>query len=240
MRVSKLFALALPLALCVIAAPAWGAEDKVSNLMTDDGRLDPAWFGATAPEFHRCEGDRCKVGKDEITFDYFWVKPGFDIKGHTLMMKAWEPGPFLGDAKREDNEIKNGAKITTQAAAGLVKQLNKAWKGAATASATDGDWIVTARLVDCAGPFGFGFVKFSNATYDLKINDKASGALLLALHNRHIGGNDVVSDFIENTGNFLARLPDAEKLYGMGETIAAADARHQAEAAKEQEKKKKK
>jgi hypothetical protein len=239
MRTSMVASLAFLLAIGVLAAPPGMAEEKTKNLVTDDGRLDPAWFGATAPEFHRCEGDRCKQGKDEVTFDYLWIKPGFSLKGHALLLKPWEVTDFKGEAKRESDEIKNGAKITAGAPGELVKLLNKAYKGSATASLTDGDWVVTARLVDCAGPFGFGFLKFSNATYDLKITDKASGEMLLALHNRHIGGNDVVSDFFENTGKFLGRLTDAEKLYAMGETIADAQARHDAEEAKEKAKEKK-
>ena len=80
------------------------------------------------------------------------------------------------------------------------------------------------------GPFGFAFIKYSNTTYDLKINDKATGELLLALHTRHGSGGDVVEDFYENAAEFLAHLKDADKLFGMGETIVAADARHKAEA----------
>jgi hypothetical protein len=236
MRPSTTLGLAFLLSLGVLAAAPCAAEEKTKDLATDDGRLDPAWFGATAPDFHRCEGDRCKVGKDEVSFDYLWIKPGFSLKGHTLLLKPWEAADFRGDAKREANEIKNGAKITADAANELVKQLNKSFKGLATASLTEGDWIVTARVVDCAGPFGVGFLKFSNATYDLKINDKATGELLLALHTRHVGGKDVASDFCENVGKFLARMTDAEKLYAMGETIAAADARHKAEEAKEKKK----
>lgn len=88
------------------------------------------------------------------------------------------------------------------------------------------------RVVDCAGPFGIGFLKFSNATYDLKIADKATGEALLARNTRHIGGNDVAHDVIENAGRLLARLADAEKRYVMGATIAEADARRKAEEAK--------
>ena len=113
----------------------------------------------------------------------------------------------------------------------LVSDLSQADVSRRIASLTEGDWIVTARVVDCAGPFGVAFMQFSNATYDLKITDKATGEMVLALHTRHIGGRDVSSDFIENTGKFLGRLTEAEKLYGMGETIAAADARHKEEEA---------
>ena len=232
MRTSRQFGFVFLLLLCALAAPPCASEDKPKDLATDDGRLEPAWFGATAPDFHRCDGDRCKVGKDEISFDYLWVKPGFSLKGHVLLLKPWESVAFLGEAKRESGEIKNGAKITTDAATELVTMLNKAYKGLASASLTEGDWIVTARVVDCGGPFGIGWLKFSNVTYDLKITDKASAEMVLALHTRHVGGKDVASDFIENTANFLARLTDAEKLYEMGETIPAAEARRKAEEAK--------
>jgi hypothetical protein len=221
--------LAFLLPLLILAAPSRAAEDKPDNLMTDDGRLDPAWFGAQAPDFHRCEGDRCKIGKNETPYDYLWVKAGFDLKGHTLLLKPWEPGAFRGEAKRDPDEIKHGAKITAEAASELIKPLNKAYKGVATVSTTEGDWIVTARVVDSAGPFGFGFMRFSNTTYDLKINDKATGDLLLALHTRHGTGKDVVEDFYDSSAEFLGLLKDASKLYDMGETVAAADARHKSE-----------
>jgi hypothetical protein len=231
MRTSGRFAVAFILSLGAFAAPPRAAEEIPKNLMTDDGRLDVAWFGAQAPDFHRCEGDRCKLGKDEVSYDYLWVKPGFDLKGHTLLMKPWEAGAFRGDAKREPDEIKHGATITAGAVDELVKPLNKGYKGVATVSATEGDWVITARVVDSAGPFGFGFLRFSNTTYDLKINDKATGDLLLALHNRHITGKDVVEDFYESAAKFLALLKDANKLYDLGETLAVADARHKSEEA---------
>lgn len=231
MHTSGRLGLAFLLPLLFFAAPARAAEDKPSNLVTDDGRLDPAWFGAQAPDFHRCEGDRCKLGKDETPYDYLWVKAGFDLKGHTLLLKPWEPGAFRGDSKRDPDEIKHGAKITADAVDELVKPLNKAYKGVATVGATEGDWIVTARVVDSAGPFGFGWMKFSNTTYELKINDKATGELWLALHTRHGTGKDVVEDFYESAVGFLAHLKDANKLYDMGETVAAADARHKSEEA---------
>lgn len=236
MRASRIIPLALLLPFFVIASPPRAAEEKPKDLATDDGRLEPAWFGAQAPEFHRCEKDRCKLEGDEVSYDDLWVKPGFSLKGHTLLLKPWESVAFRGDAKREADEIKNGAKITSEAVKELVKPLNKAYKGIATVSATEGDWIVTARVVDCAGPFGFGFLKFSRTTYDLKINDKASGELMLALHTRHVTGDDVVEDFYESAAEFLALLKDAGKLYEMGETIAAAEARQKAEEASDKKK----
>ena len=177
MRSSKIRFCALMLVCCGLAAPRILAEDKIQDLATDDGRLDPAWFGAAAPDFRHCEGDRCKLGDDEVKFDYLWIKSGFALNGHTLLIKPWEPTAFRGTAHREAKEVKNGAKITAAAATELVKQLNKALKGAATASLTDGDWIVTARLVDCAGPFGIGFL--IGLVYLTKIRPPISAAELV-------------------------------------------------------------
>jgi hypothetical protein len=215
----------VPRSVLFLAAPARAAEDKPSNLMTDDGRLDPAWFGPQAPDFHRCEGDRCKLGKDETPYDYLWVKAGFDLKGHTLLLKPWEPGAFRGDAKRDPDEIKHGAKITAEAVDELVKPLNKAYKGVATVSATEGDWIVTARVVDSAGPFGFGFMKFSE--HDLRSEDQRQGDRRAVAGAAHVTAPARTSSRISTE---LRRVPRAsegrEQALRHGRDRGAADARH--------------
>ncbi len=228
------------LACCALVLPLRAGDDETKDLMTDDGRLDPAWFGAAAPDFHRCEGDRCKLDNKEVSYDYLWVKPGFSLKGHTLHLTEWAPAVFRGAAKRDDDEMKNGRQITTDAAKEFLKSLGKAWQGVATVSAGAGDLVLTGRVVDTLGPAGFGAFQFSSTTYDLKINDAASGELLLALHTRHGSGRKVVKDFFENSTEFLVHLKQAEKLYAMGETLAAADARHKKEAAAEEEEKNRK
>ena len=51
-----------------------------------------------------------------MTFDYLWIKPGLSVKGHALLLRPWDVTEFRVDAKREADEMKNGAKITAGAA----------------------------------------------------------------------------------------------------------------------------
>lgn len=148
MRTATRLVIAFLLSLVVLASPPLAADEETVDLMTDDGRLDRSWFGAVAPEFHRCEEERCELDGDEVAYDYLWVRPGFSLEGRTLHLAPWEPGAFRGEAQRDSDEIENGEKITERAADKLLKPLRKAYKKLATVSTEEGDWIVTGRVVD--------------------------------------------------------------------------------------------
>ena len=82
MSLSRVPTWVLALAFCSIAASSALAKGSTSKL-PDKGLLDPAWFGPGI-EFHTT---------DEI--DYLWVKPGFTVTGHKILVDAWQDPDFL-------------------------------------------------------------------------------------------------------------------------------------------------
>ncbi|GLH73209.1 hypothetical protein GETHLI_17110 [Geothrix limicola] len=149
--------------------------------LQDDGLLDPAWFG------------------EDITFtkgddvDYYWIKPGLNLGGHTVFMKAWEDPAML----RKGRDGKDNAKATelTDSFPGMLRgALTGAFNGKAKVSRSDGDLALVGRFVDAnAGSkaakwlIGLG-AGSETATWDLKIVDAKSGEVLMAIHHRAISG----------------------------------------------------
>lgn len=158
-----------------VAAPAPKAP------LLDDGLLDPAWFG---PGVSFVKGDEV---------DYFWIKPGFDLQGHTVFMKPWEDPAML----RKGRDGKDNAKATelTDSFPGMLRgALTGAFSGRAKVSRTEGDLALVGRFVDAnAGSkaakwlIGLG-AGSESATWDLKLLDAKSGETLLAVHHRAISG----------------------------------------------------
>lgn len=185
---------------CLLAAGADLARSEGKKF--DKGLLDPAWFGPNV-EFRTT---------DEI--DYVWVKPGFSIKGRKLLIDKWSDPVLLG----EDRDAKDSAKaseLTEVMASRLRGALASALTGVAEVSRDDGDLVLMGRFVDCnvgskAAKFLVGFGAGSaNATWDIKITDKASGELLAAVHHRAISGtsmseiDDKIAKWLEEFGNAL-------------------------------------
>ncbi|HJV48999.1 MAG TPA: DUF4410 domain-containing protein [Geothrix sp.] len=149
--------------------------------LQDDGLLDPAWFG---------EGVSFTKGGD---VDYYWIKPGLDLSGHTVFMKPWEDPAML----RKGRDGKDNAKATelTDSFPGMLRgALTGAFNGRAKVSRSDGDLALVGRFVDAnAGSkaakwlIGLG-AGSETATWDLKIVDTKSGDLLMAIHHRAISG----------------------------------------------------
>ncbi len=149
--------------------------------LLDDGLLDPSWFG---------EGVAFAKG-DEV--DYFWIRPGLDLGGHTLSMKPWDDPVML----RKGRDGKDNAKATelTDSFPGMLRgALTGAFNGRAKVSRTEGDLILVGRFVDAnAGSkaakwlVGFG-AGSETATWDLKVLDPKTGETLLAVHHRVISG----------------------------------------------------
>lgn len=163
------------------AAPAAATVAAPRAPLLDDGLLDPSWFG---------EAVAFTKGDD---VDYFWIKPGLDLTGHTLHMKPWEDPAML----RKGRDGKDNAKATelTDSFPGMLRgALTGAFNGRAKVSRTEGDLIVIGRFVDAnAGSkaakwlVGLG-AGSETATWDLKVVDAKSGELLLAVHHRAISG----------------------------------------------------
>jgi hypothetical protein len=171
--------------------------------LQDEGLLDPAWFG------------------DGITFtkgnevDYFWIKPGLDLTGRTILMKPWDDPAML----RKGRDGKDNAKATelTDSFPGMLRgALAGAFNGKAKVSRTEGDLALVGRFVDAnAGSkaakwlIGMG-AGSETATWDLKILDPKTGELLMAIHHRSISGTamsniqDKLVKWADKFGTFVA------------------------------------
>lgn len=169
----------------------------------DEGLLDPAWFGREV-EFRKT---------DEI--DYLWVKPGLDLAGRTLHVDAWDDPVMLAKKKRDPKDAAKASELTDTFPGRLRGALSHSLDGIATVSRKEGDVVVTGRIVDCnAGSkaakwiVGMG-AGASNATWDLKFVDRATGELLLAVHHRAISGttmseiDDKIIKWLEKFGEIL-------------------------------------
>lgn len=192
----------------LLAAPAAWAKGGM-----DDGLLDPAWF-KTAGEFRKTDA-----------VDYLWVKPGFEVRGHTLKIDAWQDHDFLGK-KRDAKDAAKAAELTEMMPSRLRGALAAELDGVATVSRESGDLIVTGRFVDCnAGSkaakllVGMG-AGSAAATWDIKITDAATGELLVAAHHRVISGtalseiDDKIAKWLEKFGHALAGRLQAEYTVG--------------------------
>lgn len=154
--------------------------------MLDDGLLDPAWFGEGI-EFHTSEA-----------LDYFWVKPGFSLQGKTLQITEWPDPVFLGP--KQDVDSKDSARafqLSGSMANWIRGGLSSALSGYAQVSKDEGDYLLAGRFVDVnAGSkvakwvVGFG-AGSATATWDMKITDKTSGEMLVAIHHRCISGTNM-------------------------------------------------
>jgi hypothetical protein len=162
-------------------APADQPRPATKAALLDEGLLDPAWFG---------EGVTFAKGED---VDFFWIKPGVDLAGHTVFMKPWDDPAML----RKGRDGKDNAKATelTDSFPGMLRgALTGALNGKAKTSRTEGDLVLVGRFVDAnAGSkaakwlIGLG-AGSETATWDLKILDAKSGEILLAVHHRAISG----------------------------------------------------
>jgi hypothetical protein len=149
--------------------------------LADNGLLDPAWFG----------GPVTFTKGDDV--DYFWIKPGLDLAGHTIVMKPWDD-PVILQKGRDGKDNAKAAELTDSFPGMLRGALTGAFNGKAKVSRTDGDLALTGRFVDAnAGSkaakwlIGFG-AGSETATWDLKLVDQRSGELLMAIHHRAVSG----------------------------------------------------
>ncbi len=198
-------------AVAVVTAGVAGAE----NL--DEGLLDPGWFGGGV-EFRKT---------DDI--DYLWVKPGLDLAGRTLQVDVWDDPVMLAKKKRDAKDAAKASELTDSFPGRLRGALTHALDGIATVSRKEGDVVVVGRIVDCnAGSkaakwmIGMG-AGASNATWDLKFVDRASGELLLAVHHRAISGttmseiDDKIIKWLEEFGETLKK--GARRAYEEGKPV---------------------
>jgi hypothetical protein len=160
------------------AAAAHAAEaDK-----KDDGRLDPAWFGASV-EF-RSTG----------LCDYVWVKPGFTVKGRRLRVEPWPDPAFLGK-ERKARDAAMAFELAETMPRRIRTVLRHELKDTAEIVGEGGDLVLSGRLVDYVGK---GTMRASSpqATWDIRINDASSGELLVAVHHRRLMSISTVEERI--------------------------------------------
>ena len=137
----------------------------------DEGRLDPAWFGAEA------------VFQPSKTLGFQWLKPGLDLRHRTLQLRALEPAAWLlGPRARKDQAFLQ--RIEATLVPDLERGLRRGLKESLPLSATNGDLLLSARVVDAVGESDdyMGMARVS-LSFDVKVVDRDSGALLAAFHD---------------------------------------------------------
>ncbi|MEL7062083.1 MAG: DUF4410 domain-containing protein [Acidobacteriota bacterium] len=167
---------ALCLCVCLVISLPLAAETL------DDGLLELSWFG-DGIEFH-----------DANKIDYLWVRDGFRFEGQSVHFEEW-PEPELIGPEAEERDVED-RRLARQMASDLHRIFQDAWTRHLDieSSLEEGDLLVTGRIVDCSTGnqaakmlVGFG-AGAGYVTIDLKVTDKASGDLMMAIHHRVVSG----------------------------------------------------
>jgi hypothetical protein len=143
----------------------------------DEGRLDPAWFGAGA------------VFQPSKALGFQWLKPGLDLHRRSLRLQAWEPAAWLlGKRALKDQTLLQ--RVEPSLPQGMERGLRHGLKGTLPVSPTSGDLLLIARVVDAVGQaddyMAMGTVTLS---FDIKLVDGDTGDLLGAFHDTLQGSN---------------------------------------------------
>lgn len=140
----------------------------------DEGRLDPSWFaGGEKFEFHRTG-----------LFDYFWVNEDLTLEGRQLHLDRWEASRLPDGRDQRDRD--KAAELRPLAPDILLGAFEKILKEGPRYSQTSGDIRVVGRFVDVNAGRMSAWV-WPNFTIDLKLVDKKTGELLVAIHHRKVG-----------------------------------------------------
>ena len=165
----------------------------------DEGRLDPAWFGAGT------------IFQPSKAFGFQWLKPGLDLRHRKLRLKPWEPVTWLlGKRAMKDQFFLQRVEPTLPA--GLERGLRRGLKGTIPVSTTDGDCFLVARVVDAVGQVD-DYMSMGTAalSFDIKLVDGDTGEVLAGFHDTLQGGNPEsipvqFSRWCEGLGRMLAGL----------------------------------
>lgn len=183
----------------VLSAP--GLAGDVKRL--DEGTLDPSWFGGPL------------AFRETENVDYLWVREGFTVKGKTVYAAPWEDHVFLGD-KRDAKDAAMAVQLTEGMPSWIRGALSTSLEGVAKTTKEGGDLEIVGRFVDVnagnmAAKFLVGMGAGSGyATWDLKIVDKATGEMVVAIHHRSVSGTQM-SDVPGKVVKWLAAFGDAMK-----------------------------
>lgn len=186
--IAPLMALALGHAPAPAAspAPAWAVDLLPAQVAgdpvppdLDDGLLDPAWFGP---------GVRFSADPE---VDYVWVRPGLNLRGRSLQVKAWE-GPVFLKRGRDRRDRAAADHFTSAFPPILGEALAAGLRSRCTLVEANPDYVLEGRFVDMnAGnpdlqaQVGWG-AGAGSATWDLKLVDARTGVPVLAAHHRVI------------------------------------------------------
>lgn len=188
----------------------------------DEGRLDPSWFGDETLVFAQ---------NDEI--DYLWVSEGFAIDGKSFHFEDWPEPVFLGEdgAGRDQDDRDLARQMNSTIADLFAREWGEAWaKKGATTSRESGEIAVEGRIVDCstgnaAAKFWVGMGAGAGSTVvDVKLVDKTSGKLLVAMHHRVVSGTTLSTTdskfrkWIRKVGDEVANEGFAD-LYAKGDRV---------------------
>jgi hypothetical protein len=208
-----------PLAAALLLAFAILAPARAAGPL-DEGKLDPAWFGAGL-EFREAE---------EI--DYLWVKPGFTLEGRKLRFAPWQEPEFRGeDASERDAKDKRLANDLTRDLPEVFAEAFQNGLGSRVPQVESGEEVTAVgRIVDCstgstAAKFWVGMGAGSGSTtFDLKFVDAASGELLAALHHRVVSGSNLSTtdsklvDWVDELADELGEK-GLDRLYAKGKRV---------------------
>ncbi len=183
-----------PSAVLILLAPAVLVAQTAS---LDEGRLEPAWFGAEA------------TFQPSKALGFQWLKSGLDLRQRTLRLNGFEPAAWLlGKRMRKDQAFLQRAEATLPA--NLERGLRRGLKGTIALSSTAGDVLLCTRVVDVVGVdddyMAMGQLSLS---FDLKLVDADTGALLAAFHEtlRGLSPEAIASQYsrwCEDLGRLLA------------------------------------
>ncbi|HJW09408.1 MAG TPA: hypothetical protein VJ483_07205 [Holophagaceae bacterium] len=177
-----------------------GAPAPPTFKTLDQGMLQNTWFGADLDWKEHPKG----------FLDFFWMKPGLNLKGHGLHLEKWDSPAMLDQGR--DSEDRAKAVEAGNAFRGLFEaRIEHLLDGKVKASFYDGDLSLMGRVVDCRNqPFSGPFITGSSLLiFDLKVVDPKTHELLLAAHHtlRSTNGLEkMVNSWVPDFGRYLGKV----------------------------------
>ncbi len=140
----------------------------------DHGLLEPDYFGLDPV-----------LLRETKQADFFYAKPGLSLKGRTLRV-SWEPPRWLVTTN-EKKELETGKRLSEKVFPEALATAMGAslWPGAKV-STTEGDLLLTGRIVMINVRNGWWSQAREAVTFDLKVVDPATKEVLLAAHHRFV------------------------------------------------------
>ena len=115
--------------------PEATAPESVDFPVLDEGLLQLKWFG---PGITLQKGD---------IVDYYWIKPGLNLKGQTLAFEAWDDPIYLRPG-RDAKDKERAQKLSDSFPGILMRGLEPAFGTSIQRSKRDGDYLLIGRMVD--------------------------------------------------------------------------------------------